>query len=287
MSVLRPSDADAVQAALRTLRARSALPVVFAGEIDGDTARLTRFIGARTDAMLGLEVVRGHGLGGHVQATGRPAMVRDYQENTSITPHYRRYVEREGLRAMVAVPVVVSGVARTVLYGSVRAASDIGDQVKKVFAQTAHELASEFRVRDEVDRRVRLAEVADAERRSGFEPADRERLRLLHGELRAIASQVDDPGLRERLLSAGAALAGVGGPARGTTDPAAPAVALSPREVDVLAQVALGCTNAEAAERLSVSAETVKAYLRNAGTKLGTSSRMESVARARLLGLLP
>ena len=55
----------------------------------------------------------------------------------------------------------------------------------------------------------------------------------------------------------------------------------------MLAQVALGCSNAEAATRLGLSAETVKAYLRSVAHKLETSTRMESVTRARVLGLLP
>jgi DNA-binding CsgD family transcriptional regulator len=66
-----------------------------------------------------------------------------------------------------------------------------------------------------------------------------------------------------------------------------PDAALSPREIDVLAQVALGATNAEAATRLSVRAETVKSYLRSAMSKLGAHSRHEAVVLARRAGLLP
>ena len=61
---------------------------------------------------------------------------------------------------------------------------------------------------------------------------------------------------------------------------------LSPREIDVLTQVALGLRNEEVAQRLSLSAETVKSYLRSAAVKLGTHSRYESVHAARRLGLL-
>lgn len=71
--------------------------------------------------------------------------------------------------------------------------------------------------------------------------------------------------------------------AAGTED----APVLTPRELDVLAQVALGCTNAEAAQRLSLSVETIKAYLRNASSKLGVRGRHAAVSRARALGLLP
>jgi len=63
--------------------------------------------------------------------------------------------------------------------------------------------------------------------------------------------------------------------------------ALAPRELDVLAQVALGCTNSETAQRLSLRPETVKSYLRSAMTKLGARTRHEAVVRARRLGFLP
>ena len=62
---------------------------------------------------------------------------------------------------------------------------------------------------------------------------------------------------------------------------------LSARELDVLAQVALGCTNAEAAKRLSLKPETVKSYLRSATAKLGAHTRHEAVAKARRARLLP
>ncbi|HMT49059.1 LuxR C-terminal-related transcriptional regulator [Dietzia sp. UBA5065] len=287
MHTLRPKDSDAVLSALRRARNDTGVPMVFAGEADGETARLTRFIGARTDSMQGLAVAKGRGLGGHVMATGRPATVRDYEECSGITRDYADAVEREGLRAIISVPVMVSGVARTILYGSARVATQLGDQVAKTFTSVAAELAAEFQVRDEVDRRLRMADLAVAEQGGGLETADREQLRVLHGELRAIAAELGDPALRDRLLAAGSALAGVGrSPASGES-PVPARVVLSPREIDVLAQVALGCSNAEVGARLSLSPETIKAYLRNIGTKLGTRSRMESVARARLLGVLP
>jgi DNA-binding CsgD family transcriptional regulator len=68
-----------------------------------------------------------------------------------------------------------------------------------------------------------------------------------------------------------------------TTDDAS----LTARELDVLAQVALGCTNGEVARRLSLRPETVKSYLRSASGKLGSRTRHEAVSRARSRGLLP
>lgn len=286
MPTLRPKDSDAVLAALRKVRVDTGVPVVFAGESDGETARLTRFIGTRTESMQGLAVAKGRGLGGHVMASGRPAAVRDYQDSSGITHDYQVAVGHEGLRAIISVPVMVSGAARTILYGSARVATQLGDQVAKTFVSVAAELASEFQVRDEVDRRLRMSELAVAEHSVGLETTDREQLRILHGELRAIAAELGDDALRNRLLAAGSALAGVGRAPDLDAGAGIPQTVLSPREVDVLAQVALGCSNAEVGARLSLSPETIKAYLRNVGIKLGTHSRMESVARARLLGAL-
>lgn len=286
MPTLRPKDSDAVLAALRKVRMDTGVPVVFAGESDGETARLTRFIGTRTESMQGLAVAKGRGLGGHVMASGRPAAVRDYQDSSGITRDYQAAVGHEGLRAIISVPVMVSGAARTILYGSARVATQLGDQVAKTFVSVAAELASEFQVRDEVDRRLRMSELAVAEHSVGLETTDREQLRILHGELRAIAAELGDDALRSRLLAAGSALAGVGRTPDLDAGAGVPQAVLSPREVDVLAQVALGCSNAEVGARLSLSPETIKAYLRNVGIKLGTHSRMESVARARLLGAL-
>lgn len=59
---------------------------------------------------------------------------------------------------------------------------------------------------------------------------------------------------------------------------------MSPWELDVLAQVALGCTNAEAAQRLSLQPETVSSYLRSAAAKLGACTRHEAVSKARKSG---
>ncbi|MBC7307289.1 MAG: GAF domain-containing protein, partial [Dietzia sp.] len=113
MTTLRPSDSDAVLGALRRARQESGLPIVFAGEGNGETAQLSRFIGARTTSMQGLQVAKGRGLGGHVMASGRPATVRDYEDCSGITRHYAEAVGQEGLRAIISVPVMVSGVART------------------------------------------------------------------------------------------------------------------------------------------------------------------------------
>jgi len=61
---------------------------------------------------------------------------------------------------------------------------------------------------------------------------------------------------------------------------------LTAREVEVLALVARGCTNAEAARRLYISEATVKTHLLHIFGKLGVDDRTAAVTRALERGLL-
>jgi DNA-binding NarL/FixJ family response regulator len=63
-------------------------------------------------------------------------------------------------------------------------------------------------------------------------------------------------------------------------------VTLSGREVEVLAQVAIGKTNAEIGQLLHISEATVKTHLLRAFNKLGVSDRTAAVTTAMSLGLL-
>ncbi|GLY31939.1 LuxR family transcriptional regulator [Kineosporia sp. NBRC 101731] len=62
---------------------------------------------------------------------------------------------------------------------------------------------------------------------------------------------------------------------------------LTGREVDVLAVVGVGATNSEAAERLGVTTETVKGYLRTAMHKLQATNRYSAVQSARQQRFIP
>jgi DNA-binding NarL/FixJ family response regulator len=61
---------------------------------------------------------------------------------------------------------------------------------------------------------------------------------------------------------------------------------LSPREVEVLRQLALGYTNKEIATRLSVSVKSVETYRARLSEKLGLSSRAELVRYALENGMI-
>jgi DNA-binding CsgD family transcriptional regulator len=58
-------------------------------------------------------------------------------------------------------------------------------------------------------------------------------------------------------------------------------LALTPREREVWALLAGGCSNAEIAERLFISTSTAKVHVRNILRKLGARSRLEAVAMRR------
>lgn len=278
-SLLRPRDGDALRGELRTIAARGIAPVVFGGEVHDDTLRLSEFVGTRTNNLAGLSVPARSGLGGRAVAQRTPVAVQDYGSARSITHQYDRPVLGEGLRSILAVPVVVEGSSRAVLYAAIRDCAPIGDRTTDLVVAAARRLGTEITIRDEVDRRLAMLDIREVNDGNG---ATTEELRDIHAELRSVAQAVSDPSLQARLRSLSERLVGVLRPASATA-----AVHLTPREIDVLSQVALGCTNGEAAQRLSVGPETVKSYLRSAMSKLDARSRHEAVVTARRLGLLP
>lgn len=276
-SLLRPRDTDAVRAELRRVAAEAGVPVLFGGEVHEDALLLTEFVGTRTGGLRGLVVRSRSGLGGASMVAGRPMAVADYRNDVNITHDYDAPVLNEGIRSVLAVPVLVDGRARAMLYGAYRSAAPIGGLAVDLMVGSARRLAHELRVRDEVDRRMRLRE---AQLASGDQVANTEQIREVHAELRRLAASASaDVQGQLRTLADRLAAALAGG--------AQASAPLSAREIDVLTQVALGCTNAEVAQRLSLKPETVKSYLRSAASKLGTKTRHEAVSRARSARLIP
>lgn len=70
----------------------------------------------------------------------------------------------------------------------------------------------------------------------------------------------------------------------GPNDPSQPR--LTGRERDVLERMAAGCSAKQIARELDISVHTCRGYVKSIHAKLGVSSQLEAVVRARALGLL-
>ncbi|MFC5848274.1 helix-turn-helix transcriptional regulator [Deinococcus petrolearius] len=118
------------------------------------------------------------------------------------------------------------------------------------------------------------------------------------GGFAALSAQATAAELLAGVLGAAAGLAVLPPAALGPLDPeggdeddlgdlaAGADVGLTPRERDVLAQLAAGLSNKRAARELGVSESTVKFHVQALYAKLGVQSRAGAVARGIALGLV-
>ncbi|WP_454334910.1 response regulator transcription factor [Streptomyces glaucescens] len=272
------ADTAEIRGALLRLRRTTGLPVAFGGLVEAGRPRMriTELTGTRTPALNALAVTSGNGLGGKAVALGRPCAVADYSASRQISHEYDVPVAAEGLRSVLAVPVVVRRRVRGVLYGALRTADPLGDRMLHAAVEAARDVEQALVARDEARGLLVAARVEPGG--DAAAGAVRERMREAHAALRALAPRIADPALRAELLQACGLLA---------PETVPDAVRLAPREVDVLACVASGATNAVTAERLGLRPETVKSYLRSAMRKLGVRRRGEAVVAARRAGVLP
>jgi DNA-binding CsgD family transcriptional regulator len=277
------TDEQLLARAVAELARRTRFPVAFGGlERDG-AVHVSSLMGARTRSLDGLVVEAERGLGGRALVEKRPRLAVDYRSARSITHDYDRAVLGEGIATLLAVPVLVRGSARGVLYCGSWTESGIGDVVTRPAFDVAGELATELHVREEVQRRLSIIPPPAAT--AALAPAAREELRESYAELRSIAASVDDPAVRARLAKLESRLAALS--QDGGLDKVESDIRLSPREIDVLACAGIGATNAQIAETLSLKEVTVKSYLQAAMAKLDASTRHAAVAKARRAGLLP
>lgn len=258
-------------------------PVAFGGLETGGGVTVTSVIGGQTRSLHGLRILPLRGLGGRAMVEARPRLTSDYGASKQITHDYDEEILGEGIATLLAVPVIVGGRTRAVLYGGARRLGPTGDVFARPAVEIAEELGRELRVRDEVRRRLAEMTPPTAPPTGGLAPAQQEELRESYAELRSIAAAVADPGLRTRLEALEERLASLSGDAIARL----PDVRLSPRETDVLACAALGYTNAQVAHALGLKEGTVKAYLGSAMAKLDASTRHAAVTKARRAGLLP
>lgn len=278
--VCRPSDRDLLKGAIRQLAAQTGIEVIFAGLVDHGELVITEFVGTTTQGLRNLNVQPGEGVGGRALHQSRAAFVADYFDSHHITHHHDEAVRIEGLHTMVALPVLVAGRGRSILYAATRDRTSFGERTVNELNAGGARIARELQIRDEVDHRVAILKVVGS---LAAEPLDRdliEVVRLAHAELLSVASCTNDPDLAARILAVTARLVG-------SASAPADVPHLTPRETDVLAQVALGCSYAEVGNRLALQAVTVKGYMQAIMAKLNAHSRTEAVRIARGFRLLP
>jgi LuxR family transcriptional regulator, regulator of acetate metabolism len=266
--------------ALSRLRTATGVDATMAGPVTLAGRRLvvTNLHGLLTSTMHGLVVTPGVGIGGKALQMARPVAVNDYLHSTAVSHHFDHKVAQEHIHGAFAVPVRVGRNTHAVLYGLTRTAQPLGDRVLATAASVAAGLGREMTIEVEVFRRLRTIE----QQRQQRQRRDRTTtdFREIREELLSIAQDTSDQLLRDRLIGICDRMAAQITPSR------TPTPLLTCRERDVLTRIALGHTNLEVAEQLSIMPTTVKTYLKNTMRKLGTRNRVQTIHAARRAGLL-
>ena len=182
-TVTLESEAELVANAVRELARRTRFPVAFGGLIEEGVVSVTSIVGARTRSLDGLRVRPERGLGGRAMIELRPRMTSDYGSSQQITHDYDVFVLGEGLRTLLALPIVVQGRSRGVLYAGAWNEEQIGGITTAPAMQVAQSVADELRIRDEVQRRLQAAPASDS-----VAPPPREEQRASFAELRRNAA---------------------------------------------------------------------------------------------------
>lgn len=136
------------------LPADAGLDLAWVGELDGDALVMKHALQARTDAIEGVRVPRGVGLGGRVLIDHQLGWCPDYPAlGTPLSPRARR----EGVGAMAVVPIVHDGSLLGALYGASREARTFGDRALGTLRSAARNAANALVL---TERTRRCAEIA-------------------------------------------------------------------------------------------------------------------------------
>ena len=271
-------DEDAIRAALTSLKTATGIPVtMFAAVLPDNRLQISAWVGLRTPALQNLIIDSGCGVGGRVVTTRRPVGVSGYTRANVISHEYDNIIQDEGLYSIVAVPVIVHREIRGVLYVGVHSPVRLGDKVIEEVTMTARTLEQDLAINAAFRRGDGRGGLGKPGR--VMNGAEWEQVRSTHSKLRMLANRVGDEELRRELEELCDQMV--------TPVRVKQTTKLSARELDVLACVALGHTNVEAAEEMGIGAETVKSYLRSVMRKLGAHTRYEAVNAARRIGALP
>ncbi|MDV6263977.1 response regulator transcription factor [Rhodococcoides yunnanense] len=263
---------------LGRLRRASGASLVFSGRILPAAVLLDRFDGPVVGPLRGARLDLGSGLGGRVAAGGRALAVSDYMAASGISHQYDAIIRAESLGAMAAAPVVVARKPVAVLYAALRSSQGELGRLLDMVTTEARRLEQDIAVGDTIHR-LREPEGTGDVRADRVRQA---RARDAYARLRELASDVEDPVVRARILTAAELLTD---PALGDVGVVTPH--LTERELDVLALLSSGLSDRAISDRLGISVHTVKGHMKSLLGKLAADGRLEVVANARRLGLTP
>lgn len=265
---------DEMTHVLARVRRASGVSVAFGGPVDDSgVLRLQNFCGSTTGALPGTVLPVHQGLGGKAVALKRSLAVDDYFGSDRITHTYDREVRAEGIRSVVAMPIVVAGRAVAIVYGAFRGPEVIGGRVQDAMAREVRAFERDRPGRTAVDNGAGF----------GDEARLRERLRDAHAQLRVLSQNVGHAETRSVLERITRDLAEIDSVA---TEPTI-MTPLTSRDVDVVTLAAAGLSNRRIADTLGLSPHTVKSYMQTVMAKLGASTRLEAVVVARRAGIIP
>ncbi|MEC3854107.1 helix-turn-helix transcriptional regulator [Paenarthrobacter ureafaciens] len=265
--------------ALQQLLAKTGVSLAFGGPVTADgSVKLECFAGRTIGALPGVELMHGEGLGGKAAAVQSGITVNDYFDARTITHRYDPIIRAEGLRSLVAVPVIVNRGVVGMMYGAFRTFDIIGGRIERAVGHEARALEQAL-----------VARYFAAPSTAGDDlevTRLREQLRETHRSIRALANRASESDVRkaldaiaERLFSA------TSGSGHRTADVIDAGV--TAREKEVLQLAGAGLSNQMIADVLGLSLHTVKSYMKSAMSKLNSRTRLEAVVAARSNGLIP
>ncbi|MQY31816.1 HTH-type transcriptional activator RamA [Nocardia sp. RB56] len=258
--------------ALNRVQAATGVSLAFGGAVlDQGDVQLRYFAGPTAGALTGVTLKVNEGLGGRSVALMRPIALRDYFESDRITHRYDPLIRVEGLRSLVAIPIIIARRPVAILYGAFRGVQVVGDRIQDTIAQEARALEHELVVRSAIVTREPVPEQTRLH----------EEIRSAHNQLRLLSRTITEPELRDAIEKIARRLARVDAPTTSTLAP------LTAREVDVVSLAATGMANRQIATTLGLSLHTVKSYMKTTMSKLHAGTRLEAVVNARRAGIIP
>lgn len=277
-----PFEVRALARTIATLREHARMDVAFGGRAlpGGTSLEITEMSGTRTRSLANLIVGNGAGIGAKALALGRPVSVANYLAAEGFTHAYDHAVRPEALETVAALPIFVARTPRLVVYLATRAQVGLGDKWFESLTPLIRKLERDIAVDDEVRRRLALVQSSThpTQTQPLLSQAD---LRDIALELADLAGAIKDEALHARLEAVRRRFTKASVPRRALS-----AVALTPREIDVLAEVARGSSNREVGEALGLLPNTVKSYLKTAMRKLDANNRVQAIMAAREAGII-